>query len=234
MRMIADVVAFESRAHRAHLDDVAGDRDLDRLVLALAHDRELDLGVHRAAHLVDRLVEGEALHRLVVEMGDDVVGQDAGLGGRRLVDRRHHLDQAVLHGDLDAEPAELAAGLHLHVAEALGVHVARMRIEPGQHAVDRRFDQLGVVGLLDIVGAHPLEHVAEQAELPIGVGGRRLRARAVEHDAGLGGDQRQGRACRRTEENEGSLAHHPRTFSPSLAAHHGPGSTGVPSLRNST
>ncbi len=37
----------------------------------------------------------------------------------RLVDRRHDLDQAVLHGDLDAEAAELAAGLHLHVAEAL-------------------------------------------------------------------------------------------------------------------
>jgi hypothetical protein len=167
---IADVVAFEARAHRAHADDVARERDVDRLVLALAHDLQLDLGVDRAAHLLDRLVEGEALHRLVVEMGDDVVGHDAGLGGRRVVDRRDHLDQAVFHRDLDAEPAELAAGLHLHVAEALGVHVARMRIEPGQHAVDRGFDQLAVVGLLDIVGAHPLEHVAEQIELPIGVG----------------------------------------------------------------
>ena len=119
-------------------------------------------------------------------MGDDVVGHDAGLGGRRLVDRRHHLDQAVLHGDLDAEAAELAAGLHLHVAEALGIHVARMRIEPGQHAVDRQLDQLAVVGLFHVVGAHALEHVAEQAELPIGVGRRRPRARPVEHDAGLG------------------------------------------------
>ncbi len=33
------------------------------------------------------------------------------------------------------------------------------------------FDQLVVVGNLDVVGAHPLEHVAEQVELPIGVGG---------------------------------------------------------------
>ena len=74
------------------------------------------------------------------------------MDGRRIVDRRDHLDQAVFHGDLDAEAAELAAGLHLHVAEALGIHVARMRIEAGQHAVDRGFDQLAVVGLLDIVG----------------------------------------------------------------------------------
>ena len=36
------------------------------------------------------------------------------------------------------------------------------------------FDELGVVRLLDIVGAHPLEHVAEQVELPVGVGRRRL------------------------------------------------------------
>src|ERR1700749_1080244 len=85
-------------------------------------------------------------------------GLDAG-------DRRDRLDQAVFHGDFDAEAAELAAGLHLHVAEALGVHVARMRIEAGQHAADRRLDELRVVGLLDIVAAHALEHVAEQIEL---------------------------------------------------------------------
>ena len=47
-------------------------------------------------------------------------GHDAGLGGGRVVDRRHHLDQAFFHRDFDAEPAELAAGLDLHVAEALG------------------------------------------------------------------------------------------------------------------
>ena len=97
-------------------------------------------------------------------------------GGRRLVDRGDDLDEAVLHGDLDAEAAELAAGLHLHVAEALRVHVARMRIERGQHAVDRRFDQLGLVRLLDVVRADLLEHVAEQAELAIGLGGGGHRA----------------------------------------------------------
>src|SRR6266498_2619017 len=136
---------------------------------------------------------------------------------------------------MPALAAELASGLHLHVAEALGIHVARMRIEPRQHAVDRRFDQLAVVGLFHIVRPHPFEHVAEQAELPIGIGGGRLCARSIEHDAGLGGDQRYGYAGGRTEENQGSFAHHhPRTFWPSFAAHHGPGSTGIPSLRNST
>ena len=53
------------------------------------------------------------MHLLVVELDDDVVGHHAGLGGGRIVDRSDHLHQAVLHRDLDAEPAEFAAGLHL-------------------------------------------------------------------------------------------------------------------------
>src|SRR6185369_3824947 len=142
-------------------------------------------------------------------------------------------DQAFFHRDFDAETAELAARLHLHVAEALGVHVARMRIEPGQHAVDRGFDQLGVVRLLDVVGAHALEHVAEQVELAIGVGGRRLGARAQHDRMRLHREKRHCRSGCRAEKNERGLAHHPRTFSPSPDAHHGPGSTGTPSLRNS-
>ena len=123
-----------------------------------------------AAHLLDGLIECEALHRLVVDVGDDIAGTNSGLGGRRLVDRRHHLDEAVLHRHLDAETAELAAGLHLHVAEALGVHVARMRIEAVEHAVDRGLDKLALVRLLNVVRSYPLEDIAEQVELAVGIG----------------------------------------------------------------
>ena len=100
------------------------------LSCALAHDLEANLGVHRAAHLLDRLVEGEALNLIVVEVGDDVVGHDAGLGGGRVVDRCDHLDEAVFHRDFDAEPAEFAAGLDLHVLEAF----ASMKLECGSSA----------------------------------------------------------------------------------------------------
>src|SRR4029077_19147835 len=63
----------------------------------------------------------------------------------------------------------------------------------------------------------------------------RLCACLIEHDAGRSCDQRHGYAGRRTEEKQGSFAHHhPRTFWPSFTAHHGPGSTGTPPLRNST
>jgi hypothetical protein len=117
------------------------------------------------------LVEGEALKCLIVELGDDIAGADAGLSGRRIIYRRHHFEDAVFHRDLDAEPAELAVGLNLHVAKALGVHIARMRVEPVEHATDRALDQLGVVRLFDIVRPHHIENVAEQVELAVGIGG---------------------------------------------------------------
>src|SRR5207248_1361100 len=41
---VADVATFRMPAHRFDANDVAHDRDLDRLVGAFAHDRELDLG----------------------------------------------------------------------------------------------------------------------------------------------------------------------------------------------
>ena len=114
---------------RVDADDVAHHLHVEGLVDALAHDRERDRRVDRAAHLLDRLLQREPDDLLVVEVGDEVVGQQAGLGGGRVVDGRHHLDDAVLHGDLDAEAAELAAGLHLHVVIVLGAQVGGVRVE---------------------------------------------------------------------------------------------------------
>src|SRR5262249_6533479 len=108
---ITDVIAFGLRAYRAHTNDVARNRYLNWFILTFARDRQLDLGIHRPAHFFDGLIQGQPLNLLVVELGDDVVGHDASLGGRRFVDWRHHLDQPVFHGDLDAEPAELTSGL---------------------------------------------------------------------------------------------------------------------------
>ena len=74
-----------------------------------------------------------------------------------------------------------------------------MRIEAGEHAVDRGFDELAVVRLLDVIGAHPLEHVAEQIELAVGVGSRRFGARSDKDHVGLRREQREPGACHRAE-----------------------------------
>ena len=231
---ITDVAALFTRAHRLDADRVADDLDLQRLGGALAADGQRDRRIDRAAHLVDRLVQAEALHLIAVEMGDEVAGAHAGAGGRGLVDRGDDLDEAVLHGDLDAEATELAARLHLHVLEGLRRHVARMGIERGQHAVDGAFDQLRIVGLLDVVGADALEHVAEQIELAIGLcGGGRNRI-AGDEPAHLGDPDHGARPEHDAQDQQRNLAHHPRTFSSRAVAHQGEESIGVPSRLNST
>ena len=171
------------------------------LSCAFALDGQLDLGVGRAAHLVDRVVQAQPLHGLAVERQDQVARLDAGAAGRRVVDRADHLDEAVVLRHLDAEAAELAAGLHLHVAERLGVHVVAVRVEAGEHAVDGVLDQVAVVHRLDIVGAHPLEHVAEQGQQPVGLGPSAVLRQGVR--AGTAGrtaapeSRRRGRSPRR-------------------------------------
>ena len=182
---IADILVFGVRLDRAHADDVADDLDVERF-LAFAQDGQRDRRIDLAAHLVDGLVEGETLDLLAIKLGDEIVGHDAGPGGGRFVDRRHHLDDAVFHGHFDAQPAEFAAGLHLHVLEALGGHVARMRIERGQHAVDRRFDQLLFFRHFDIVRPDAIEHVAEEIKLLVSVRVRRRGGRVES----LPGDRR--------------------------------------------
>ena len=71
--------------------------------------------------------------------------------------------------DLDAEAAELAAGLHLHVAVVFGRHVGGVRVERGEHAVDGTLDHRAFVGLLDVVLADTFEDFAEQIDLAVDV-----------------------------------------------------------------
>jgi hypothetical protein len=86
----------------------------------LAHHGDDDLGAHRAAHHVHRLVERQAQHAFAVDMGDEIARLDPGLVGGRVVDGRDDLDEALFLRDLDAQPAELAAGLHPHVGGVVG------------------------------------------------------------------------------------------------------------------
>ena len=226
-----DQVAFGAGLDGVDADHVAHDLDVEWLVLALAHDGERDRRVDRPAHLLHRLLERQAHDLLVVEVGDEVVGLQAGLGGRRVVDGRDHLDHAVLHRHLDAEPAELATGLNLHVAEVLGIEVGGVGIEGGQHAVDGRIDQGRVVGLVDVVAAHALQHVTEQVELlvdlRVGRGGR-VGPRDIQDGC---------RPCKAGQHDKCPecivrFARHPCTFR-EASTHQGSGSMGRWSLRNS-
>jgi hypothetical protein len=128
------------------------------------------------------LVDRHALNRLAVDLGDDVVGQDTSSSGGRVVDRGHDLDEALLHRDLDAKPAELAVGFGLHLLELVRAHIGRVRVKRGEHAVDGALDQFLLAGALDIVCAQLLEYVTEKAELPVCLG---RSGRGMREDLGL-------------------------------------------------
>ena len=153
----------------------------------------------RAAHLVDGLFQRQATDFLAVDLGDQVTGQNASLFGGRVEHRRDHLDEFVLHRDLDAEAAIFTLCLGAHVRGILGVHEGGVRIERGQHAVDRVLDQLLVFGFLDIIGAHALEDVTEDRKLLVGVCAGRIRGH---HEAVAGQDQHRGGAHQASGEQQ--------------------------------
>ena len=148
--------------------------------------------VNGAAHLVDRLLEGEPEHLLAVEMGHQVSRLDAGALRGRVVDRRDHLDEAVLHRDLDTEAAELATRLNLNFLVALGVVILRMRVERADHALDGGIDQLRRAYLLNVFAADFFEDFAKQIELVVSLPvllGERERRKGDRHQADEAGYQ---------------------------------------------
>ncbi len=73
-------------------------------------------------------------------------------------------------------------------------------------------NQFVVVRFFDVIGAHSLEYVAKQIELPVGIRGGGFCARSDEHVVGLRRQECEPGTCDRTQENKESFAHHPRTF----------------------
>ena len=131
----------------------------------------------RAAHLVDRFVEVEAVKQFAVDVGDIVAGLDPGLVGGRVLGRGDNLDRAVLDGDRQADPAVIAVRGGLQLAVVAALHVGAVRVERGQHAVDGALDQGVVVDRVDVGRAHLVEHVHERVQFLHGVGvGCRERA----------------------------------------------------------
>ena len=151
--------------HALHANDVAREGDLERLRLALPQDGEADVRFGLAAHALDRLVQAHALDRGVVDLDDEIPGLQPGAKCRRVLDRRHDLDEPFFHADLDAEAAELALRAHLELAERVLVQISGVWIEPGQHAADRFRDELLVLHRLDVARFDRAEHFGEGAQL---------------------------------------------------------------------
>ena len=102
-------------------------------------------------------------------MGDIVAGLDPGAVGRRILGRGDDLDRSILLRDRQAEPAVIAVGGGPHRFEVGRFEIRGMRVERGEHSVDRALDQHMIVDLVDIIGADPLEHTHEGFEFLVGI-----------------------------------------------------------------
>src|SRR5207237_3806036 len=96
---------------------------------------------------------------------DEVSRQHAGAEGGRVLDGRDHLDESILGADLDAEAAEFTLRAHLQVAIGFLVEERGVRIEAGEHAVDRFLEELAILDRLDVVALDAAEHLAEEAQV---------------------------------------------------------------------
>ena len=161
---VAVAVLDELRLDALHLDHFAGQCDFERLGFALAQDRQLDLCLRLAAHLLHGIREGQAFHQAVVELEDQVARLDTGAVGRRILDRRNDLDEAVFHTDFNTESTEFALRADLQILEGICVEVGGVRVEIREHAADRVRDQLLVFNGLDVALLDRIEYFREGAQ----------------------------------------------------------------------
>ena len=106
-----------------------------------------------------------ALNGRSVDRSDEIPRLDTRFRRGGIVDRRDHFYETVLHRHFQAQPAEFAFCLDFHIGEGLRIHVARVWVEPGDHALDGRRDELAVFDGMNVIRAHTLESIAEEIEL---------------------------------------------------------------------
>ena len=181
--------------HHAPLDRVLGDdlarqRHVDRRILARPDQLQRHLGARLAAHFLDRVVQLAAIDRLAVDPGDVIARFDSRARRRRVLLRRDDLDQVAFLRDRQAQPPVIALGLDLQVLVVEPGLVGTVRIERGEHAVDRALDQHLVRHLVDIIRFDPVEDVHELIEFAVGLRVDLRHRAGADRDEGQRADDR--------------------------------------------
>ena len=151
--------------HALHADFLAHDGEHQRAAFALARHGQHQLAAGLAAHLLDDVLQLQALQRDIVEAGDQVAGQDAGLGGRAVLDGRDDFHVAVFHAHFDADADKLALHAFAHFLEGIFIEVDGMRVQRRDHAGNGFRQEFLVFHLLDIIGLDQAEDVGQLAQL---------------------------------------------------------------------
>ena len=151
--------------HRLLLDFFPDDGDWKAAVLILAKDGQNDFGGGLTAHALNRFVEAQAFDGGFVNLGDQVIGLDAGPKRGRALNGRHHLHQAVFLGDFYAHADKSSRRAFTELFEGLFVKVAGMRVQAGHHAGNRVGDEFFLVHRLYIIALDQPENGGELLQL---------------------------------------------------------------------
>ena len=162
---VADVRLDQLWLDTLGLDDGAGQLHREGPGLALAADGQDDRRTRLAAHALDRLGAGQAAHRGIVDLDDQVTALEAGTGSRRVFDRSDDPHEAVFHADLDAQSAEFTLRAFAQFLVGFRVEVGRVRVQSRHHAVDGLGNQFLVVDGLDVIRLDPAVYLGEGAQL---------------------------------------------------------------------
>ena len=149
---IADALRdHEGIGHGVQGDRVANHRELERGVVALAQDRDVDRRPLGTSQALDRVVDGHAPRVLGLDPADDVARANAQAMGRGPLEGRHHRDVAVhrLHGD--PEPVVLALLPLLQARVLLRLEEVRVGVESAEHLADREGDEAVALDLFRVV-----------------------------------------------------------------------------------
>ena len=106
--------------------------------LARMDDRERDRSSLVAAKFLHGFVAEQAVGAFAVDFEDSIAGQQARPVGGRAEHRAQDLQLPVVHGDLDADAAELAFYAAAEAAQLVRSDVAGIGIELAQYAADGR------------------------------------------------------------------------------------------------
>ena len=156
---------------RVHLDHGAGEFVILGGGGGRADDADVHVGAGFAAEFFHGIADGHFFGGLAVDFHNAITGANAGFETGAVVHRRNDGDVRVLRGNHDAEAAKLAAGVFAEVVEFARLHVLGVRVEGGDHALERAVDEGFVGGLvaIDIVLVDHLQHTRELGDVGVGV-----------------------------------------------------------------
>jgi len=103
---IANAFVEHARFDTGHLDHLTGQLDLERGIPPFAHQRQRDAGARIAAHQLDCLLQIHTLDGAIIDANDQIAGLDTSALGRRVIQRGHDTDKALIGLHLDAQPSE--------------------------------------------------------------------------------------------------------------------------------